>query len=339
MKTGWIIAVLALVAAGGILAWGLKSADKAAQLQAELQQMQAQLAAKDQQIKQQTEEIAKLKQPPPTVSEKLAELGQSSADYVKNAVTKAMASLAESMPKNKDGQPQPQSDAQSPLVQMFSGEKGKELAKYSARMNISMQYGDLFTQLKLPPDVEQKAKDIIENHLASQITSSMEAVQNKRTPEEMQQAKKDMDAKFRAELAGVLNKDELAVFDEYEAALPQKMVAKSIDMQLSMFTDMPQETRNRARDVLVEEYMNVGVGNAGMGVPNPADAQGMVARQQQALNQARDRLAQEFDADQMAQVDRLVTQLNQMLEMSAQFMPGNKPANAAPNAPAAPANK
>ena len=104
------------------------------------------------------------------------------------------------------------------------------------------------------------------------------------------------------------------------------MLTQSLDMQLNMFAPgLAPETHTRARDVLVEELLTTQTGQEAMGFPAGADFQAQMNAQQEAFTRARDRLAQELDETQLGQVDRLITQMQQMVEMSANMMQGSKP--------------
>jgi hypothetical protein len=154
----------------------------------------------------------------------------------------------------------------------------------------------------------------------------------KKKMEGMDKTQKDKDALMKKELASVLSPDQLATFDEYEKHLPERMLENSYATQLSMMSpSLTPENRTRTVQVIIEE-MRPGLD------PNQSTQQAMQMQsfQQEAFARARDRLAQELEADQLAQVDSFIAQQQMMQQMGKEFLQnfmggGNKkPAEAAP---------
>ncbi len=207
------------------------------------------------------------------------------------------------------------------LAQMYSGENGKQMAKMGAEMAVNMQYRDLFTSLNLPSDVEQRLREILSDSMAEQISSGMQAMSGGTSREAMKAAKEKSDADLRSKVAAVLSADEMAKWDEYQAEMPKHVLTQSLDMQLNMLApSLAAETHNRARDVIVEEMLASQVMPDATGFPESGDFQAQISAQQEAMTRARDRLAQELNESDLAQIDGLISQMQRMMEMSSQMM-------------------
>ena len=332
MYAGWLTAAVAIVAAGCGFVWGWHQNRELTELRAQVISLNLE---RQKLIEARSEQEAALsalqakgteQATPPGPSDEAAE----SPSSMPSLFGKMMAAVAGG---GKEGKPK-EGEQDSPFgafAKMYSGEKGKEMARYSAEMAVNMQYQDLFTSLHLPADVEQRLREVLKESMAEQILSGIEAMGGKASPETMKGTKEGSEADLRAKAAAILSPEEMAAWDEYQAALPKHVLSQSLDMQLNMFAPgLTPETRTRARDVLVEELLTTQAGQQGMGVATGTDFQAQLTAQQEAFTRARDRLAQELDETQIGQVDRLITQMQQMIEMSASMMESSKPKEETP---------
>lgn len=214
-------------------------------------------------------------------------------------------------------------EGQNPLAQMFSGEDGKKLADYAARMSMDMAFGDFFDELSLPADTESQVRDILAAHMSEQISKGMEAMQSGLDKEKLEQMKEDAEERLREELSRVLNREEMAVYDEYADTMDERMLAQNYDMQLNMYASgMTQENRTLVRDVLVDEMLAIGEERdqdmgMGMGMGMDGDIQAAFNMQLEAFERARETLAGELDDEQLAYFDRFVAAQEQAFEMAA----------------------
>jgi hypothetical protein len=71
--------------------------------------------------------------------------------------------------------------------------------------------------------------------------------------------------------------------------------------------------------------MQTQAGQQGIGIPANSDLQSQLTAQQEAFGRARERLAQELDETALADVDRLIAQMQQMIEMSTRMMGNLQP--------------
>jgi hypothetical protein len=308
-----IVVALAMV---GLLAWGLVNRLEIGKLRVQLVDAQKQMSAmvsKDEldsalaRAAQLEERIARLESPETEVEEpsQPAEQGQALLDMF------AALSGGEEGEGAKEGQ--------NPLAQMFSGEGGKKLADYAARMSMDMAFGDFFDELNLPEDTEGKVRDILAAHMSEQISKGMEVLQSGVGQDTLNQMEQDAEERLRQELSRVLTPQELAVFDEYEETMGERMLAQNYEMQLNLYAPgMTPEGRALVRDVLVDETLAIGEQmGQDMGMGMNTDIQGAFNMQLQAFESARERLLEELDDEQLAYFDRFVEAQEQAFEMAA----------------------
>jgi hypothetical protein len=319
---GWLVAALVLVAAIGALMWGLGQQRLATDLQAQLNTAQQNNAAlketlseMGERVDEATQEIAALEERvenlAPAVEDETAALlapdGEAGA-----ALQAFMKSLQGSAKENED-------ITDNPIMAMFSGEKGKDMARMSAQFSVPAMYGRLFKQLNLPPETEARVREILVDSMANQVAASFDAMNNKADPEEIRKNMEAHGQKLRDELATVLTEEELAVFDEYEANKGRRMLESSLDMQLSMFAGgLTEENQTMFRDVIVEEMLAEGVGiDDPENYTNPGS---VMDRQAAAFQRARDRVVPVVDEGQAAHIDAFVQQMAGMMETQRQFI-------------------
>ncbi len=218
-----------------------------------------------------------------------------------------------------DAQPEQKSGFKG-LASMFEGKQGKKMAEFAAKSAVDMQYAEFLQELNLDPDTEAQVRQIIQTAMVDQITKSMGSMDKAFDPgyaEEMEQTLTD---RLQNELSEVLDGNQMAIWEEYEATKQERLLTKQYDMQLSMFASgLAPEDRAVAADVMVDEALAMQEArkndpNAQHGVRAELDAQ------LQAFENARARLAQQFDDQQMAQLDRFIEQQKNSVELVAGMM-------------------
>jgi len=325
---GWFLAAVAAVVAVCIFVWGWHQTNELTGLRAQTDSLKHQIEMLNAALSDKEAALSALQA---KAAEQQAKLPDAPGETAKS--TSGAASLLQKMMsavtgggKDENASDDEQGNPLGALAKMYSGEKGKEMAKYSAEMAVNMYYQELFGNLHLPADVEQRLRDVLKESLAEQITTGVEALGGKASPETLKSTKDDFDARLRAKVAEILSPEEMTAWDEYQATLPKRMLTQGLDMQFNMFAPgLAPETRTRARDVLVEELMQTQAGQQGIGIPANSDLQSQLTAQQEAFGRARERLAQELDETALAEVDRLIAQMQQMIEMSTRMMGNLKP--------------
>lgn len=308
---GWVLAVVFAVGAVCLFAYEQNVAAQLAEAKAQAEGLQAQLdglkgtiAAKDAAIT--------------GLEDKIASLEKAGAAPGVDGLTANGADVAEAIKKMMGGGGE-DGESDGPLGAfggMFEGESGKAVAS----MSVNMAYGDLFTELGLPADIEEKVRDILSSNIAGQMSEGMKGLNDGVSPAELKKMEDEAEANMRTDLSAILNEEEMAIFDEYQATVDERMLGQGLDMQLGMFASgLTGENRALVRDVMVDEFLALDTGMRDGSVSFDAES-GPMGIQQQALAKARERLAQELDEEQLAHVDRYIQQMQQMAEMAMQFM-------------------
>lgn len=305
---GWVVAGIAVVVAGVFAIMAQKSTREARDLREKVDAAESRVAKL-------TDEVSAAADKTKEFENRVSSLERRSVETAANAAAAKQSSVTGDVTAGAGGRTE--NAAASPFAQMFSGEKGEEMAKMSAEMSVNMQYAQFFQDLGLPPETESQVKEILIRNLSEQMIAGMKALQEQPKPEAMAQMRQSADLKLRQELATVLNPQEMASWDEYQTTLPERMLRQTYDMQLSQFAPgLSPEAHDLARDVLVEEMLSTAAGNQTAAMPSPADIQAQIQQQRDSAMRAHERLAQELDPDQLALVDRLLDQQINMMEMS-----------------------
>ena len=313
LGVGWTLAVLAFFAVGGLAIWGISKANEVATLQAKLTEAEKGRAETDAKLKEIMDRIMRLE-------------GSGALGGVQNAnanggdVTKQLMGMLSGVAGASNWAAQGIGPS---IMSLFTGTNGKSISNISANMMVDMEYGDLLYGLQLPPDREQRAREIIARNMGDQIATGMGVFQTKASNQQLSDLKMSADQKLRRELGQVLNPNQLAAFDSYQRELPEHILGKSIEMQLSMFSgNLTPQNRKIAREVLVQELMGSGFGADGMGIPSTTDLSSLFQQQQIGLQRARARLSTVFSIEQLSQYDRFANQLSRMLQSASQLFSG-----------------
>jgi hypothetical protein len=215
--------------------------------------------------------------------------------------------------------PESQTDKKKPTPPFMRMMESDEAVEAGANMQVNMQYGILFADLKLPSEVEDEVRAILADSMKEQIRASVKAMQDG-TMEDFRANHSDeatADA-LRTELCKVLNADEMAVWEDYEENKQYYMLQQSYDMQLGMYApSMPQETRDTVKQVMAEEMTlaqpdRTAAGNAGGG--------DWMTAQTGAMDRSLERLSTVLNDEEYAQVERFIQQQNEAMQASQRMM-------------------
>ncbi|MCL4216652.1 MAG: hypothetical protein KJ052_06565 [Candidatus Hydrogenedentes bacterium] len=209
------------------------------------------------------------------------------------------------------------------MQQLLTSEEGKGMMDFGIQMQMGQQYGDLFAMLSLPPDKEQQVKDILTQYMRTEMERGMAMWDKDARPsmEELQAQSEAVKADLNNQLASVLDPQQLQTVEEYNATMPQRMMEKNFDLQLSIYGEsIPEDVRPTVRQVLVEEF--TGQFAQGDMSQMQADPSGAINFQIEALARARDRLSTAYDAETNAAIEAFLQQQEQMLEMAGSMFEG-----------------
>ena len=315
----WAIAGLAVVALIGSLVWGFSLQQRVQALNQTVTNSQQQANALKDQAQQQDEQVRRLQETVGQLEQRLA-----ATTPPENAAAPEGAATPGETPAESQ-KPAENTNPMANMFKMFEGEQGKKFAEASADAAMAMQYSDLFTELALPPETEQKVRGIIRDYMVRAMQASAEFMKGGATPESAKKFEDDFEAEMRTELSKVLTNEGMAIFDEYEAGAPERMLRKSFEMQLGMFAPaLTEENRTMVIDVMVEEMMALEQEPGSLATM--ADS-GAIQAQLNALDRSRQRLSTVLEEQQMTQVDGFIQQTRMGIEMFTQMMSSqNKPA-------------
>jgi hypothetical protein len=304
----WAVAGLAVVALIGSLVWGFSLQQRVQSINQAATDSQQQAQALKEQAGRQDEQVRRLEETVGQLEQRLA-----AATAPENAATPG-AGETPAEPRK----PAEQANPMANMMKMFEGEQGKKFAEASADAAMAMQYGDLFTQLALPPETEQKVRGILRDYMVRAMQGSAEFMKGGADPKAAKKFEDDFDAEMRAELSKVLSNEGMAMFDEYETGSAERMLRKSFEMQLGMFApSLNDENRTMVVDVMVEEMMALEQEPGSLATMSDP---GAIKGQLDALERSRQRLSTVLDEQQMTQIDGFIQQTRMGIEMFMQMM-------------------
>jgi len=315
----WAVAGLVIVALVGSLVWGFSLQRDVRSLIQTATDSQQQAQALKVQAESQDEQVRRLEETVGQLEQRLA------AVTTQENATAPGGAAAPGEPAAESQKPAEDANPMANMFKMFEGEQGKKFAEASADAAMAMQYGDLFTELALPPETEQKVRGIIRDYMVRAMQASAEFMKGGADPKSAKKFEDDFEAEMRTELSKVLTNEGMAIFDEYEAGAPERMLRKSFEMQLGMFAPaLTEENRTMVIDVMVEEMMALKQEPGSLATMTDPNAMGA---QLDALDRSRQRLSTVLDEQQMTQVDGFIQQTRMGIEMFTQMMSSqNKPA-------------
>ena len=295
----------------GSLVWGFAQHKHLQLLQQSMADSRQQTQAVRNQPQQHDPQVRRLEETIAQLEQRLA-----TADSTQNAAAAAPGDTAAPGVATADpDKPAEQAHPMANMAKKFQGEEGKKLAEDTADSIMAAQYNDLFTQLALPAEAEQKVRGIIRDFTVRLIHGSAEAMQHG-TPESVEKFENDLRAEMKKELSRVLTNEGMAIFDEYMQTMPERMLRKGFEMQLGMFApSLSEENRTMVLDVMVEEMMAIKEEPGNTATMGNRGAAGI-----EALERSRQRLSTVLDEQQMSQVDAMIQQQRIRFERLQQEM-------------------
>jgi hypothetical protein len=194
-----------------------------------------------------------------------------------------------------------------------------EAVEAGAKMQVNMQYGIFFADLKLPGDVEDEVRAILSNSMMEQIRASVKAMQDGTMKDfRADHSEEATTEALRVELSKVLNADEMAIWEEYEANKGYYMLEQSYDMQLGMYApSMSRETRDTVKQVMAEEMTLARPNQSNANVAGGAD---WMSVQTEAMDRSLERLVTVLSEEEFTQVERFIQQQNEAMQASQRMM-------------------
>jgi hypothetical protein len=234
-------------------------------LYAELQSVRQQLAAASERtgtraqmpdsetaarLKRAQERIAKLEDELASAKSALAEAAEESAP------TMDPGSLLENMLAGAGQSAEDAPPAREPSGEggMLGGVPEERMIDPGTGMQVSMVYGEFLRELGLAPEQDAAVRAALGEYLQKQTQA---AAYMRETPQNRDTILADLEdarSMMRSELAGILSPEELAYFDEYEAVLPARQLAESMETQLNaLAAGLTHDNRQLLIDLMVEE--------------------------------------------------------------------------------------
>jgi len=320
--------VATVVVGVALLLWGTLSSRKVARLRAEVaglkQQMDTMVAREELQTTQRTideleRRVASLQSEVESVT-RAAKVPASAAEESEplSGLLETLASLADEA-KSEGGD----KGIAGLLSAIFSGESGKLLADFGAPMMVDMQYSELFEQLNLPPEKEQQVRQIIAEHKKEELDEAMKMLEDGLEHDAAGTIEQNADERLRDKLSRVLTTEEMALWEEYEETMPERMLRQNLDMSLSMFAPgLTPENRQIFRDAVIDEMYAEGTETPGVPETPEAAFETAIDSMLGEYERARARIADQLDEQQLGILDQFIESQEQMFEMSRGMIEG-----------------
>jgi len=197
----------------------------------QIAQMQTQLAAVQNQLKEKSEadeKITRAEKKTKILQDTLVETSKFAAEKSKQA-----EQLQQSLAAAK-------TNGANPFAEMFKDPKMKEMIKSSQKAfmgpMLDKQYAALFQQLNLTPDQTAALKDLLQKKMSvsadagmSMLDGSLDAAQRVDLAKQMKSETDDYDAQIKQ----FLGDDNYQVFQAYEKTTPDRMTVSQFSDQLS----------------------------------------------------------------------------------------------------------
>ena len=223
--------------------------------------------------------------------------------------------LLEDAPDAQESSEEDEPKKVNPFAEVLSG-MSDEVLLASARMNVEMQYGDFLNGLDV--ETAEQARLVITQFLLDQAAQGMSLMRGELSADKISAI--DYEQQMRDELSYFLSPEELAAFDDYQATLPERMLERSYDMQLSMYASgLSPDNRAMVLDVLVEEML-FQQDDSGGASSFSSDPGSQFAGLIDVYGHVRERFAGVFDEDQQAVLGRFLDQQQSMFEMMLPMM-------------------
>lgn len=311
-RMGWLVAALDFVAVLALVVWGVSRGNVAEDLRAQLDQAQATAQA---QIKELTDDLANANGERDALKTELAAMKQKTDDAVQSAAAPVKQDMAAAFEKLLSAKGARESDAggspMASIAKMFEGEGGEAAMDMTVQMQLNMEYDDYFSQARLSPEKEQRAKEILGEYKKERMRLELDRMQGKLDQRTSNTKRHELTEAQRADMSSMLSSSEMAAWEQYETDKHANMLSRGIDSQLAMYAPgLTPENREMAKQVITEEFLASG--------GNSSDPMG------QDLQRARERLSASFGPDQMIQLDRYIQHSENAMKMQQMMMQPTK---------------
>ena len=229
--------------------------------------------------------------------------------------------------RNQLDQSQAATDNSEARADLFSAmdinsEAFVRMSEVQANAQVDMVYADMFAELALPPDTAAAVRQVLVEATLDEMRAGIESMRDGNMPsaEELNAARNVREEQLREDLRSLLTPEEFARWEQYADTKPARMLASNYDMQLnSLAPGLSLENRQLARDVLVEETLLL-QGEDADPFAGFRDPETSIQTQAQILDNAANRLATVFDAEQMERFQTFAEYQLSLIESATRFM-------------------
>lgn len=312
---GWLLAAAAIVAAAMLFS-------QVKTLRSDLDLAEAQTAVEAEQVE--TVELANLRAKlERTLEEKrtadmaLAEAEARIEDFEEQARVTSERALAAERPEESAAEAQ-ETEAEKAERQARNRERQQTIQRAQASIMLDMAYKTLFDELNLPPEVQSQMRELLVQSWADQQGTMQKAMRTKdKTFREMKQLEDEALAELRAGLIHVLNGEEIAAWEDYETYKDQYIFENLLEGQLGMLAPgLTPDNRATTKVVLAEELAFAFEESEESDEVFSLNA--FNDTQLIGLERGLERIAQELDDDQYAEVEGFVRQAAAMFDALAE---------------------
>lgn len=215
---------------------------------------------------------------------------------------------------------QAEEEDKNPMARAFENMDMEKLAKAQGGAAVQMGYSKLFKQLQLDAATKDEVRQTLIAHSTEQLEEQFRLMgsEDESSQEERQQREEERKARLRDDLAQVLTRNQLEIYDNYD--VDREMMASALDMQLGVYAgELTSENRELARDVLVDEMLAMQAELEATQTDDETVRIGSTANagldnQIRAMENAADRLADVLDPDQLSVFQDYIQQQMDMFE-------------------------
>lgn len=196
------------------------------------------------------------------------------------------------------------------------------MSEVQANAQIDMVYADMFAELALPPETAAAVRRVLVEATLDEMRAGIASMRAGEAPnaDELSAAQDAREEQVRRDLSSILTPEEFTRWEQYADTKPARMLASNYDMQLSSLAPgLSLEDRQLARDVLVEETLFL-QGDGADPFAGFSDPETSIETQAQILDNAANRLATVFDAEQMERFQAFAEYQLSMMESATRFM-------------------
>lgn len=208
-------------------------------------------------------------------------------------------------------------DQESMMQWIQSINENEGMRNAQTNMMINLQYAPILDELQLSPEKEATVRDILAMHAREELDRSLGMMGSESLPsgQELQDLEEDAQQRLLAELAEVLDTEEMAAFEAYEQDKEYYVLQQTFDMQIGMFgAGIHGETRELTREILAEETL--AVQEALRQGENAMNHQAALESNLAAMENARNRLESSLTPEEFGKVDTFISTMTEMYTAS-----------------------